>query len=100
MSPDIKSIGLVFHALLDDAPWRKDHDVIEMPWRQTKYDAIKKRSGVPRQSSGRLVFGLLADDGNVHPSQNIAEGLGHLKQVLLDEGHEVLTLQTERMYFF
>ncbi|KAI7656602.1 hypothetical protein KC318_g12311 [Hortaea werneckii] len=90
MSQDVQSVELVFKALLEDAPWRRDPDVIEMPWRPEKQYALQRRAGVPGQRSGRLVFGLLKCDGNVRPHPNIAEGLRHLEEALLEDGHEVL----------
>ncbi|KAI7288651.1 amidase [Hortaea werneckii] len=90
MSQDVRSVELVFKALLEDAPWRKDPDVIEMPWRPEKQYALQRRAGEPGQRLGRLVFGLLKCDGNVRPHPNIAEGLRHLEEALLEDGHEVL----------
>ena len=89
MAKDISSVELVFKTLLESEPWREDPNVIELPWRAEKHDAIAKRAGASGYSSGRLVLGLMACDKNVQPHPNVARALEHVKETLEIEGHEV-----------
>jgi hypothetical protein len=45
MAKDLKSIDMVFRALLECAPWHQDHNVIEMLWRTEKefWDMCQER---------------------------------------------------------
>ena len=89
MAKDISSVELVFKTLLESEPWRDDPNVIELPWRAEKHDAIAKRAGASGYSSGRLVLGFMACDQNVQPHPNVARALEHVKETLEKEGHEV-----------
>jgi amidase len=90
MSKEIKSVETVFRALLECAPWRQDHNVIEMPWRAEKDNDITRRGGVPRSTPGRLVFGMMTFDGNVRPSPPIKRALTYVRRVLAESGHEIV----------
>jgi len=90
MAKDISSVELVFKTLLESEPWRDDPNVIELPWRAEKHDAIAKRAGASGYSSGRLVLGLMACDQNVQPHPNVARALEHVKETLEKEGHEIV----------
>lgn len=89
MAKDMSSVDLVFKTLLESEPWREDFHVIEMPWRPEKCDAIMRRAGIPGQSSGRLVFGMMTCDGNVRPHPNVAKALDYVRKRLEKEGNEV-----------
>lgn len=89
MARDISSIKVVFKALLERGPWRDDYNVIEMPWRLNKETAITRRVGTPGLSTGRLVFGMMACDGNVRPHPHIRRAMALVRQVLEQCGHEV-----------
>jgi amidase len=89
MAKDISSVDLVFKILLESEPWREDPNVIDLPFRAEKYDAIAKRAGASGYSSGRLVLGLMACDRNVRPHPNVARAVEHVKETLEKEGHEV-----------
>jgi amidase len=89
MAKDVSSVDLVFKALLESEPWREDPNVIELPWRTEKHGEIARRAGEHGHSPGKLVFGLMACDGNVRPHQNVARAIEHVKEALEEEGHEI-----------
>ncbi|KAK1054165.1 hypothetical protein LTR74_016029 [Friedmanniomyces endolithicus] len=43
MSADLGGVSTAFKRLLDSRPWVSDMNMIELPWRQEKLDAIRRR---------------------------------------------------------
>lgn len=91
LSSDLEGIKITFQALLDSSPWTYDHEVLEIPWRHSKYESILARSCSPSQTeaNGRLVFGLMTSDGHVNPHAPIRLALQQVKKALLGCGYEV-----------
>lgn len=89
MAPDSGTLAMTFKALLDSNPWLHDVDVCEIPWRQNKLDAIRKRKSSPGQTDGRLVFGVMTCDGYVNPHPTIKQALTTVRVALEQCGHEV-----------
>ncbi|THX94769.1 amidase [Aureobasidium pullulans] len=90
ISADAKSLQHVLRLLLDSAPWNSCSDVLEIPWRQEKLDAIKKRAYIPEKLNGRLVFALMKDDGHSTPDLPTKQALATVEQSLRLCGHEVV----------
>lgn len=89
MSGKLKMLGIAFKDVLDSAPWRKDVDLLEMPWQQEKLDSIRRRKSELGGANGRLVFGLMETDDLVVPESAIRRGLATVSQALKDRGYEV-----------
>lgn len=89
MARDANTLALVFKTLLDSRPWQDDSAMLEIPWRQEKVDAIKKRSSRLHAPDGRLVFGMMTCDGYVRPHPTVRRAVDHVESVLKGHGHEV-----------
>ncbi|KAI4734415.1 amidase [Aureobasidium sp. EXF-12298] len=87
ISRDPQPIQHIIKLLLDSAPWSTDCDVLEIPWRQEKLDAIRKRA---TPMNGRLVFALMKDDGYLIPDVPTKQALATMEQSLKLCGHEVV----------
>ena len=84
MGAKLSNLTLLMQVILSRQPWLRDPKVIELPWRQTKYEEVLKRA-----SAGGLVFGLMASDGVVTPQPPIRRALKELQIRLESAGHEV-----------
>lgn len=95
LSNDLQGIRLVFKALQDSSPWNYDMEILEIPWRKEKFDSILARKCDPSgtEANGRLVFGVLEDDGHVNPHPPVRIALQRVKQALSSCGYEVRGLQ-------
>ncbi|KAI5210781.1 amidase [Aureobasidium subglaciale] len=87
ISRDPQSIQHVIKLLLDSAPWSSNCDVLEMPWRQEKLDAVHQRA---TPMSGRLVFAMMKDDGHLIPDLPTKQALTTTEQALKLCGHEIV----------
>lgn len=75
---------LLFKALLSAEPWKCDPEVIELPWREQKYNSVA-------QSSGQgLVFGVMFDDGVVMPHPPVKRALQETVTALRRQGHQIV----------
>lgn len=91
LSYDLAGIQTVFQALQGSRPWTYDPEILELPWREEKYNSISARRCDPSgaEPNGRLVFGLLESDGHVTPHPPVRLALERVKQALLRCGYEV-----------
>ncbi|KAK5172025.1 uncharacterized protein LTR77_003662 [Saxophila tyrrhenica] len=90
ISNDLGGVSRVFQALLSSEPWGlSDVDVLELPWRQEKLDAIRRRKS-RNGSSGRLVFGVVECDAHVTPHPPVAKAIATTIQALERYGYEVI----------
>lgn len=78
MSTDLDSLNLFAEAVVGWKPWRLDPKCVPIPW--TPVDLPKTG----------LVFGLLLDDGCVHPEPPVIRALLHTKKQLEAAGHMVI----------
>lgn len=92
MSADFGGVSTMFKCLLDSKPWASDMDVLELPWRQEKIDAIRRRKSSNGSSAdGKLVFGVMESDGHVKPHPSIARAISVTTQALQRCGYEIVS---------
>ncbi|CDR44205.1 CYFA0S14e00804g1_1 [Cyberlindnera fabianii] len=77
ISTSLDAVEFYSKTVIDGEPWLKDGKVIEMPWRDV--DLPEK-----------LTFGVIRDDGVVHPYPAVLRGLDHTVEKLREAGHEVI----------
>ncbi|KAG9666107.1 amidase, partial [Aureobasidium melanogenum] len=87
ISRDPQSIQHCIQLLLESAPWLSNCDVLEIPWRQEKLDAVRQRATL---MNGSLVFALMKDDGHLIPDLPTKQALATLEQSLKLCGHEIV----------
>ena len=80
-------LSLLFKALLSAEPWKSDPDVIELPWREDKYNSVMAKA---RSGGGGLVFGVVFDDGVVMPHPPVKRALQETIAALKKQGHQVV----------
>lgn len=89
IAPNLRSVRLVFQAVLSQQPWCYDPLVLEMPWR----DDIERRTREAIQQStndpSKLAFAVIRDDGVVRPHPPVKRGLDLIEQTLKRLGHKV-----------
>ncbi|KAH6683332.1 putative fatty-acid amide hydrolase [Halenospora varia] len=81
----LDGLELYTQTLLASKPWEWDYRVVDLPWRQERYDeGLGKR--------GKLCFGIVRHDGVVLPHPPIQRGMKETKEKLLAAGHEVIEM--------
>ncbi|KAK8210851.1 amidase signature domain-containing protein [Phyllosticta capitalensis] len=78
----VDSIRLLTKAVVDSEPWWEDPLVHEIPWREEQAEKVR--------SDGKLVFGVLRDDGIVRPTAPVRRGLEAVVEAVKKAGHEVV----------
>lgn len=73
-------------SLIQCKPWKYDHSVHPMPWREEVYSAVVA-------SSRKLRIGVLRTDGVIDPSPACARALQTTVEALQAAGHEIVELQ-------
>ena len=76
------SLKLVMQVILGAKPWLHDPVVVELPWRDDKYDDI-----ISRGASGDLAFGVLAHDGGAAPHPPVQRAMDIAVRALQKFGH-------------
>jgi len=74
-------------ALLTQQPWLHDPLVVEMPWRSEPEQAVLDAVA---DSSTKLSFGVLRDDGMVTPHPPVTRAVNIVVETLRKLGHEVI----------
>lgn len=90
MSADLGGVLTLFQKLLEARAWVHDVDGIELPWRQEKLDAIRRRKCHKDAADGRLVFAVMATDGHVTPRPPVARAIALTTRALKHRGYEVV----------
>lgn len=90
MSSSADGLLQVFQGILSAKPWISDSNVLELPWRQEKLDAIRKRTSRADGVPGRLVFGVMASDGHVQPHPTVSRAILMVTQALQHFGYETV----------
>lgn len=81
---NVEDLGIAMRAVLvGGRPWERDPLVVEMPWREEVYRSVKA------QKDGRLVFGVLEEDGLVDLHPNVRRAVDVVVKILKKAGHEV-----------
>lgn len=90
IAPTVRSLKLLFQAVLTQEPWLHDPLAFELPWRDEIVERTKALIKGPSNGGSRLAFGLLKYDGTslIHPP--IARGLKIVEQTLQRLGHTVI----------
>ncbi|RQM05856.1 hypothetical protein DH86_00002178 [Scytalidium sp. 3C] len=92
-SPMARTLGDLSYftkALLSMEPWKYDHSVHPIPWRQDVYDTYSEKK--------KLKVGVLRTDGVVDPSPACARALEQVVTALKKEGHEVVDVEPPSPY--
>ena len=79
MSTALPSLKFMIQAMLSTEPWRRDPEVVPIPWREDQTVAPKTK----------LCFAALPFDGVVWPHPPIQRGMNMMTRVLQDAGHTV-----------
>ncbi|KYG41620.1 hypothetical protein M433DRAFT_75476 [Acidomyces richmondensis BFW] len=90
LSHSIDGLAISFKAILESKPWLYDPEVVEIPWRQDKFDSIISRTCSRGQQNGRLTFGILSSDDFVEPHPTIGQAIAIVKKALQQCGYEVV----------
>ncbi|KAH7910975.1 amidase signature domain-containing protein [Hygrophoropsis aurantiaca] len=81
LAKTLEDLEYFFKAVLSMEPWRYDHSVLPIPWRNVDIPADKP-----------LKWGVLWDDGIVRPSPACERALRMVTSALEQAGHTVITL--------
>lgn len=81
MANDLEALSIFARAVIDAEPWRWDPKCIPIPWRSVEPSSVPERG---------LVFGILLDDGCVHPTPPVTRALLKTKESLERQGHTVI----------
>ena len=92
MAGDLPTIEFALKAVLDTFPWQDDCDVVEMPWREEKLQGIRSRTAQRHERDGKLVFAVMACDGNVPVHPPVQRAMALVSKALLERGYEVRNL--------
>ncbi|KZV69062.1 general amidase [Peniophora sp. CONT] len=84
LAPSIGGIKLFVKAVLSAEPWLKDPLAIRKPWDEEEYQLKSHGRG------GKMVFGMIWDNGIVVPHPPIQRAMKMAKEALEAAGHEVV----------
>jgi len=76
---------MITRFLLKNNLWKKDPDVMNLPWSETPYNDVIKR-----HTTGKLTFAIMRHDGFVKVHPPIERALSIVSERLLQAGHEVI----------
>lgn len=79
---EVGDLGIAVRAVLEGRPWERDPLAVEMPWREEVYRSVKGEEG-------KLVFGVLEEDGLVDLHPNVRRAVDVVTDILKKAGHEV-----------
>ena len=89
MAADLSSIEMAVKVILDTNPWKEDFDVLEIPWRDDRIQAVRNRACRPGEKDGKLTFGIMSCDEVVQPHPPVKRAIKLVTQALLERGYEV-----------
>lgn len=81
MANDIGSLRIFAKAIVDSEPWRRDPKCIPIPWRPIQSCDLPSKG---------MVFGMIKDDGCVHPTPPVVRALNQTRKALEKQGHTVI----------
>jgi amidase len=88
LATSVGALKLVTRCLLSKEPWLHDPLVCEIPWRDEQEKAVLDI--VRASSGGKLVFGVLKNDGLVQPQPPVLRALDILTKTAEKLGHKVI----------
>jgi amidase len=91
MGTSIDVLRLVFSSIVSTQPWKRDPNVVPIPWRQHLVDETLARADEQgRASTGTpLKLGIYWTDGTVTPHPPITRGLCEVVEAVKKAGHKV-----------
>lgn len=89
IAPDIRSLKLVFQAVLAQQPWYSDPLVLEIPWRDDIERKTLELIEASTRDPSKLTFAIMRHDGIVQPQPPVMRGLDIIKETLKRRGHKV-----------
>lgn len=78
LANDIEALRIFSKVVVDSEPWRRDPKCVPIPWRDVSFPAKG------------LVFGMIMDDGCVHPTPPVVRALNKTRKALEKAGHTVI----------
>lgn len=90
LAPNMRSLKMIFKAVLTQMPWYYDPLVLEIPWRNEIEQQTRKIIQASVHDPSRLAFAVMRHDGIVRPHPPVARGLEIIEQVIRRLGHKVL----------
>lgn len=93
MSGSLSLLTLTLKSILKTRPWEDDVETLSMPWQEESFAAVSRRKiNSQHLSKGKLVFGVMRDDGSVKPDSSIQSALTRTVDALDKSGYEVSCL--------
>lgn len=90
LAPNLRSLKMIFQAVLTKMPWYHDPLVLEIPWRNEIEHQTRKLIQASVHDPSRLAFAVMRHDGVVRPHPPVARGLEIIEQVIKKLGHRVI----------
>ena len=85
MATTVRSLKLLFQAVLSTSPWLHDPLAVEIPWR----DEVEQEVLSWAKGQGQLAVGIMRDDGVVRPQPPVARAFRIVEETLKRLGHKV-----------
>ncbi|KAK2460815.1 hypothetical protein APHAL10511_007285 [Amanita phalloides] len=95
LGPMTTSIGGIKHfmkTVLAMQPWYRDPMMLKMPWNESAYRLTEHGNGK------QLCFGILWNDGIVHPHPPVIRALEMVKATLIAKGHRVIDWEPFKLF--
>lgn len=93
LATSVGALKLVIKGILSKDPWLHDPLVAEIPWRdeheQAVFDIAKAGSG------GQLCFGIMRDDGIIHPQPPVKRAIDIVVKTIERLGHKVVEVRVQ-----
>ncbi|KAI5285468.1 Acetamidase, partial [Ascosphaera aggregata] len=86
MSTSAEGIQILMEAALSRKPWLHDPTAVPLPWRSEVEHQV--RGKIERRNGKNLAFGVLWDDGVVHPQPPIQRALLLVTRIIEKLGHD------------
>lgn len=89
LATTVRSVKLLFKAVLSQQPWYHDPLVLELPWRDAVEEETRALIEKSKSGSSQLAFALMYHNGIAKPHPPIARALNIVEQTLTRLGHKV-----------
>ncbi|CDK29429.1 unnamed protein product [Kuraishia capsulata CBS 1993] len=89
LSPSLEGIELFMQTVVGAEPWRQDHKVVPIPWRDASEFKTRK-----------LTIGVMAYDGCIMPNPPVLRAVDECVAALKRAGHEVIEWKFEEQAEF
>ncbi|GLA26517.1 general amidase GmdA [Aspergillus phoenicis ATCC 13157] len=92
LATSIRSLRLLFKAVLSEKPWMSDPMTLALPWKEDLDTETQKLILASNENPGLLSFGILHHDGVVQPHPPVKHALMLVEGMLRSRGHQVVSL--------